>query len=180
MDSFIKAVVQVDFPAEALSMHKQNSLSITNGNNSTETAPSPYFFLLLMFILWISMYLQCLMKFHHCMCKILEKPICTMYKQNSLRMTKSNNSLRIGPYPYFSIINIHLVDINVFAEIPPWPVQDIKEKPNCCGWKYGQTDNMKTAYPLLPLPQTMLMCVWGGGGKGGRYNNATNQTAPMS
>ena len=35
--------------------------------------------------------------------------------------------------PYFSIINVHLVDINVFAkfdEIPSLPVQDIKEKPN--------------------------------------------------
>ena len=31
-----KAVVQVDFPAYALSIHKQNALRITKGNNSTE------------------------------------------------------------------------------------------------------------------------------------------------
>ena len=29
-------MVQVDFPAYALSMHKQNPLRITKGNNSTE------------------------------------------------------------------------------------------------------------------------------------------------
>ena len=29
-----KAVVQVDFPAYALAMHKQNALRITKGNNS--------------------------------------------------------------------------------------------------------------------------------------------------
>ena len=48
-----------------------------------------------------------------------------------LRLIKGNNSKRIGPYPYFSIINVHLVDINVFAkfyEIPSLPFQDI-EKP---------------------------------------------------
>ena len=36
--------------------------------------------------------------------------------------------------PYFSIINVHLVDINGFAksdEIQSLPVQVIKEKPKC-------------------------------------------------
>ena len=38
----------------------------------------------------------------------------------------------LSPSPYFSIINVHLVDINVFAksdEIPSLNVQVIKEKP---------------------------------------------------
>ena len=34
-----KAVVQVDFPAYALSMHKQNALRITKGNNSNRIGP---------------------------------------------------------------------------------------------------------------------------------------------
>ena len=38
----------------------------------------------------------------------------------------------LAPSPYFSIINVHLVHINVFAKsdlIPSLPVQVIKEKP---------------------------------------------------
>ena len=34
-----KAVVQVDFPAYALSMHKQNALRITKGNTSNRIGP---------------------------------------------------------------------------------------------------------------------------------------------
>ena len=36
---------------------------------------------------------------------------------------------------YFFIINVQFMDIKVvakFDEIPPLPVQDIKEKPKCC------------------------------------------------
>ena len=36
----------------------------------------------------------------------------------------------LAPSPYFSIINVHLVDINVFAkfyEIPSLPFQDIEK-----------------------------------------------------
>ena len=39
-----------------------------------------------------------------------------------------------APSPYFFIIIVHLVDINVFAksdESPSLPVQVIKEKPKC-------------------------------------------------
>ena len=57
---------------------------------------------------------------------IKEKPKCC-----EQRLTRGNNSNRISPSPYFSIINVHLVDINVFAifyEIPSLPFQDI-EKP---------------------------------------------------
>ena len=62
---------------------------------------------------------------------IKEKP-----KGCGQRITKRNNSNRIGPY--FSVINVHLVDINVFAkvyEIPSLPFQDI-EKPK----RRGLTD----------------------------------------
>ena len=49
------------------------------------------------------------------------------------------------PSPYFSIINVHLVDINVlgkFFEIPSLPFQDI-EKPK----HRGRMDNVKTVCP---------------------------------
>ena len=53
---------------------------------------------------------------------------------------------RIGPSPYFSIINVYPVDINVFAkfyEILSLPFQDTCiEKPK----RRGRTDNMKTVY----------------------------------
>ena len=62
-----------------------------------------------------------------------------------LKLTKGNNSKRIGPSPYFSIINVHLVDINVFAkfyEIPSLPFQDI-EKPK----HRGQTNGCENSIP---------------------------------
>ena len=77
------------------------------------------------------MCLQSLMKFHHCLLKILrKKPKCC-----GQRITKGNNSNRIGPWPLF-IINVHLLDINVsakFYEIPSLPCQD-NEKPKCRRW----------------------------------------------
>ena len=45
----------------------------------------------------------------------------------------------------FSTINVHLVDINVFAKfygIPSLPFKDIEKN------KTLQTDNVKTVYPL--------------------------------
>ena len=62
------------------------------------------------------MCLQSLMKFHHCPFKILRK------NQNVVDKELQGAITRIGPSPYFSIINVHLVDINVFA-IPSLPVQ---------------------------------------------------------
>ena len=54
--------------------------------------------------------------------------VLSMHKQNALRITKSNNSNRIGPLPFYSNTTIHLVDINVdinvfakFDEIPSLP-----------------------------------------------------------
>ena len=60
-----------------------------------------------------------------------------MSQTDRLRITKGNNSIKeLASSPYFSIVNVHLVDINVLAkfdEIPSLPVQVIKEKPKCCG-----------------------------------------------
>ena len=70
---------------------------------------------------------------------IKEKPKC--HRQ---RITKGNNSNRIGPSPYFSTLNVYLVAINVYAnffEILSLLFQDI-EKPK----RHGQTD-METVYP---------------------------------
>ena len=120
-------MVQVDFPAYALSIHKQNALRITKGNNSNKIGPSPFFILIQMFILWISMCLQSLMKFHHCLFKILKKNQNVVDKELQRAITLTE----LAPSPYFSIINDHLVDINVFAksdEIPSLPVQVIMKK----------------------------------------------------
>ena len=125
----------------------------------TELAPSSYFSIINVHLVDINMFVkffeipplpfqdieipmcsQNLMIFLHCLFK--EKP-----KRCGLRITKGNNST--SPYfaiitkgnnstsPYFAIINVHLVDINVFAkfyEIPSLPFQDI-EKPK----RRGQT-----------------------------------------
>ena len=81
----------------------------------------------------------------------------SMHKQNSLRITKGNNSHRIGPKPFFSIINVYLEDISVFArfdEIPSLPVENIKKKKmsRIDGKMDRLTDNVKTVYPPTPHP----------------------------
>ena len=60
----------------------------------------------------------------------------------------------LAPSPYFSIINVHLMDINVFTksdEIPSLPVQAIKEKPKCCWLRITKGNNSKRIgpYPLF-------------------------------
>ena len=75
-------------------------------------------------------------------------------KTDRLRITKGNNSKRIGPY--FSIINVHLVDINVFAkfyEIPSLPFQDI-EKPKRRGRINGWMNVHENNIPHLPDTNT--------------------------
>ena len=55
-----------------------------------------------------------------------------------------------APSPYFSIINVHLVDINVFAksdESPSLPVQVIKEKPKCRRLRLTKGNNSKRIGP---------------------------------
>ena len=78
------------------------------------------------------MCLQSLMKFHHCLFMILRK------KQNVVdkELQRAITLTELDPSPYFSIINVYLVDINVFSkcdEIPSLPVQVIKEKTKCRG-----------------------------------------------
>ena len=69
------------------------------------------------------------MKFHHCLFKILKKNQNVVDKELQRAITLTE----LAPGPYFSIINVHLVDINVFAksdEVPSLPVQIIKENQN--------------------------------------------------
>ena len=75
--------------------------------------------------------MQTLMKFHHCLFKILRKNQNAVDKELQRAVTLTE----LAPTPYFSIINVHLVDINVFAnidDIPSLPVQVIKKNPKCC------------------------------------------------
>ena len=53
----------------------------------------------------------------------------------------------LAPRPYFSIIKVHHIDINVsvkFEKFPSLPIQDIEENPKCHGqmdiWMERQTD----------------------------------------
>ena len=58
----------------------------------------------------------------------------------------------LAPSPYFSKINVHLVDINVVAkseEIQSLPVQIIKEKPKCCTLRLTKGNNSKSIIFLL-------------------------------
>ena len=92
------------------------------------------------------MCLQSLMKFFHCLFKILRKNKNLVDKelQRAIILTE------LAPSPYFSIINNHLVDINVFAkydEIPSLPVQVIKEKPKCRGLRITKRNNSKELTP---------------------------------
>ena len=71
------------------------------------------------------MCLQSLMKFHHCL-KILRKNQNVVDKE----LQRAITIIELAPSPYFSIINVHLVDINAFAkfsEIPSLPFQDIEK-----------------------------------------------------
>ena len=83
------------------------------------------------------MCLESLMKFHYCLFKILRKNqnVADKDVQRAITLTELAHS------PYFSIINVHLLDINVFAkfyEIPSLPFQDI-EKPKRRGRTNGRT-----------------------------------------
>ena len=61
------------------------------------------------------MCLQSLMKFyhclHHCLFEILKKKQIVVDKE----LQRAINLTELALSPYFSIINVHLVDINVFA-----------------------------------------------------------------
>ena len=93
------------------------------------------------------MCLQSLMKFHHCMFKMLRKTQKIVDKELRRAITLTELA--------FSITNVHLVVINVFAkfyEIPSLLFQDI-EKPKRCGRTNGWMDNVKTVYPHPPPTQ---------------------------
>ena len=76
---------------------------------------------------------------------IKKKPKCPGQK-----ITKGNNLTELVPSPYFSMTNVHLVDINVFEkfdEIPSLPVQVINEKPKCCRLRITKGNNSKRIGP---------------------------------
>ena len=80
------------------------------------------------------------MKFHRCRFKPLRKT------QNVVDTEKQERA----PSPYVSIINVHLVDINVFAkfdEIPSLPDQVIREKSKCCGLRITKDNSPKRIGP---------------------------------
>ena len=89
------------------------------------------------------MCLQSLMKFHHCLFKILRKNQNVVDKELQREITLTE----LVPGPYFFIIQVQLVHINVFAkfyEIPSLPFQAIEKTKT--SWTDGQTD-VKKVYP---------------------------------
>ena len=96
------------------------------------------------------MRLQSLMKFHYCLFKILRENQNVVAKELQRAITLKE----LAGSPYVSILNVHLVDIHVFAKfdvIPSLPVQVIKEKPKCRGLRITKGNNFKRIgpYPLL-------------------------------
>ena len=67
-----------------------------------------------------------------------------MHEQNALRITKAITLTELASSPSYSNTKVHLVNINVlakFVEFPSLPVQDIKEKPKCCGQRITKGNN---------------------------------------
>ena len=94
------------------------------------------------------MCLQSLMKFHHCLFKILKKNQNAVDKELQRAITLTE----LAPSPYFSIINVHLVDINEFAnsdEIQSLPVQVIKEKTKYCGLRHTYYKGSSCGYQCV-------------------------------
>ena len=71
-----------------------------------------------------------------------------------LRITKGNNSIKeLAHSPYFSIITVHIVDINVFAkfyEIPSLPFQDTEKpkRPRCTNGRENSIHPPTTPTPM--------------------------------
>ena len=78
-------MVQVDFPAYALSMHKQNALRITKGITLTELAPSPYFSIHHVHLVDISLFTKP-DEIPSLPVQVIKEKCC------GLRITKGNNS----------------------------------------------------------------------------------------
>ena len=87
-------MVQVNFSAYVLSIHKQNVLRITKGNKLTltEFAPSPYFSITNVHLVDNNVFAKCDEIPSLPVQVIKEKPKC-----RRLRITKGNNSKRISP-----------------------------------------------------------------------------------
>ena len=67
-----------------------------------------------------------------------------------LELQRAITLTELAPSTFYSNTNVHLVDINVFAkfdEIPSLPVQDIKEKPKCCGQRITKGNNSNRIGP---------------------------------
>ena len=95
------------------------------------------------------------MKCHHCLFKILRKNQNVVEKelQRAITLTK------LAPGPYFSITNVQLVDINVFAkfdEIPSLLVEVIKKKPKCLRLRITKAITLKE---LAPIPYFSIINV---------------------
>ena len=92
------------------------------------------------------MCLQSLMKFHHCLFKILKKNQNVVDKELQRAITLT----ALAPSLYFSIINVYLVVNNVFAksdEIPSLPDQVIMEKSKCHRLRITKGNNSKRIDP---------------------------------
>ena len=91
------------------------------------------------------MCLQSLMKFYHCLLKILKKNQNVVDKEWQRAITVTE----IAPGPYFSIINVHLVDINVLCLQNLMKFHHclfkllLKEKPKCRWLRLTKGNNSK-------------------------------------
>ena len=104
-------MVQADFPAYALSIHKQNALRITEGNNSNKIGPKPIFYSNTnVHLVDINVFTKS--------DEIPSLPVQNIKNQNGMdkELQKAIILTKLAPCPYFSILNVHLVDINVFAK----------------------------------------------------------------
>ena len=91
----------------------------------TELAPSPFYSNTNVHLVDINVFAN--------FDEIPSLPVQDIKNQNVVdkELQRAITLIELAPSPYFSIINVHLVDINVFAEsdeIPSLPVQVIKEK----------------------------------------------------
>ena len=121
-------------------MHQQNALRITKGITLTELAPSTFYSNTNVHLVDINVFA----KFDEIpslpVQDIKEKPKC-----HGQRITRAITLTELAPSPYFSIKNVHLVDINVFAkfyEILSLLFQDT-EKPKRRGRMDARTDEQR-------------------------------------
>ena len=113
-------MVRVDFPAYALSMHKQNALRIQRATALTELAPSPFYSNRHVRLVDINVFA----KFDG----IPSLPIQDIKEKANVvdkELQKAITLIELTPRLIFLLFA-------KFDEIPPLPVQDIKEKKTKC------------------------------------------------